>query len=175
MRPQQRAWNAARQLLDELRIHTAPVPVVKIARRQATIARESLGDDVSGMLIPTKDGPVIVVNSDHSPTRQRFTIAHELGHLILHNYTTPHADRRYKVRFRDATSSEGTDVEEIEANQFAAALLMPKNLLIKKLIDIGFEHDPDEEDAEQLAEVAKAFNVSRQALSIRLSSLQLFW
>ena len=175
MRPQRRAWNAAHQLLQESGVRSAPVPVEKIAGKHAAIAREPLGDDISGMLIPTKDGPVIVVNSDHSPARQRFTLAHELGHLLLHNYTTPHADRRYKVRFRNAASSEGRDVEEVEANQFAAALLMPQDLLVKKLLEIGFEYDSNEDDSEQLAAVASAFKVSQQALSIRLSALQLFW
>jgi Zn-dependent peptidase ImmA (M78 family) len=100
-------------------------------------------------------------------------MAHELGHLLLHGYTTPHADRGYKLRYRNSTSAEGSVLEEIEANQFAAELLMPENLLLEQLVDEGLEYVPvgDDNDDPRLTKLAQQLKVSRQALAIRLSNL----
>src|SRR5205807_1445307 len=96
------------------------IDVLAIAQRYAHIVPEHLPDELSGMLIPlpqpVKDKSwAIVYNADHAYVRQRFTVAHELGHLLLHGYTTPHADSNFRVRFRDAESSTGSVREEIEA------------------------------------------------------------
>ena len=77
------------QLLEELEIDEPPVPVRKIARHcDARIVRvPGEGDnDLSGFLYREGDQAVIGVNKDHAPVRQRFTIAHELGHLLLHEH-----------------------------------------------------------------------------------------
>ena len=50
----------------------------------AEVIFDKLGDDVSGLLVREADRVVIGVNDAHPETRQRFTIAHELGHLVLH-------------------------------------------------------------------------------------------
>jgi Zn-dependent peptidase ImmA (M78 family) len=181
-------------VLEQEQVRKEPVNIDRIAKKHAEIRRRPLGKDISGMLIPTEDSWVIVVNDEHPEVRQRFTLAHELAHILLHGYKVPHADRgfrlRYpdaaeptpgtdkKVRYRNATSAQGSEVEEIEANQFAAALLMPRDLLLRKLQEVGFEYeasvyDEDEEtdDAPHLREIADAFRVSRQALSLRLGAL----
>lgn len=173
MRTIEKARREARRILAEHKIRNAPVPVEKIARSYADVLKQPIQGEVSGMLVPLDAGSwVIVVNSLHTAVRQRFTIAHELGHLILHGYTTPHADRGFRIRRRDAQSSEGSVLEEIEANQFAAELLMPYDLLMKKIAGTRLDYAPavDDDDSE-LAELAKAFQVSRQALSIRLSHI----
>jgi Zn-dependent peptidase ImmA (M78 family) len=134
-----------------------------------------LEDDVSGALVPLEGKKwVILVNANHHPLRKRFTIAHELGHLLIHGYTSPHADRAFK--FRDARSSDGSAQEEIQANQFAAELLMPRKLLGRAVRRFSFEHSPeneaeDEAYEEWIAELAGKFKVSRQAMAIRLSAL----
>jgi Zn-dependent peptidase ImmA (M78 family) len=61
--------------------------------------------------------------------RQRFTIGHELGHLTLHHGHDLILERLVRLNFRDATSSTANDEEEIEANHFAAELLMPHDFL----------------------------------------------
>jgi len=146
-----------------------------IAKQYARVVERPLDPDVSGVLIPLDTGGwVILLNATHSPVRQRFTIAHELGHLLLHGYTAPHADRSF--RFRDARSSEGSALEEIQANQFAAELLMPRALVLKATRSHPLEHAPEREgdDAEfdtWIEALARRFNVSKQAMTIRLSSL----
>lgn len=168
----QRARNEAVRCLRAAGLPTIPVHVSEIAEQYASIRRMQLAEEISGMLIPSDVRPVIVVNSRHSPVRQRFTIAHELGHLLLHNFTGPHADQRF--RFRDARSSDGLVDEEIEANQFAAELLMPRELVIRAVEDAGLEYaaSEDEENA-SISKLARQFEVSSQAFSIRLATLQI--
>lgn len=176
MRGVTRAWKAAEQVLEKHAIRRAPMNVERIARRYATVVKRSLEDELSGALIPLGEGEwAILVNSDHHPNRQRFTLAHELGHLLLHDYKTPHADKRF--RLRNARSSEGSVLEEIQANQFAAELLMPRAIVMNVLKRSGLEHawaEGDEEDREfdeLVAKLARRFAVSRQAMTVRLSSL----
>ena len=64
----------------------APVPVEQITKAHgARIFYQSLEDDVSGFLYRDAVQSVIGVNTHHSPVRQKFTTAHELGHLLLHD------------------------------------------------------------------------------------------
>jgi len=156
-----------------------PVRVFDIARKYAYVTYETLPKDVSGMLVPkvgdAKKAWIIAINRAHSPLRQRFTIAHELGHILLHAFKTPHADGHLGVRFRDDTSSQGTNLEEMEANRFAAELLLPASLLVPRLRELGIEEwDADHtssEIAERIASLADECKVSQQAMLIRVGSL----
>lgn len=175
MRRLLRAWKEAEKVLTTHRVRRAPVNVRAITEHYAQVIARPLDEEISGALIPPETvGWTILVNSTHPTVRQRFTLAHELGHLILHGYTTPHADRRFK--FRDARSSEGSAVEEIQANQFAAELLMPRSMVLAAAKSHTIEHTPlnegDDDALEVLAaDLAQRFQVSRQAMLIRLSSL----
>lgn len=174
MRRVQRAWSAAEEVLAENNISRAPVKVKDLAAKFARVIERDLDPEISGALMPPGSNGewVIVVNKTHGPTRKRFTIAHELGHLLLHAFKTPHADRRY--RFRDARSSEGSAFEEIQANQFAAELLMPRRMLMREVqnVDIDPAEEAHQERFEALVkELAERYEVSRQAMSIRLASL----
>ena len=123
-------------------------------------------------MIYIKDGiPLIGVNSLHHPNRQRFTIAHELGHLEMHRElitSTVHVDKKFPVLMRDSVAATGTDEIEIAANSFAAALLMPQELLEKALGTVAF----DIEDSSPLDELAKRFKVSRQTLEYRINNMR---
>lgn len=80
-------------------------------------------DDLSGYIENRPSGWLIGVNRYHAPTRQRFTLAHELGHYILHRERIGIGEKiEDKMLLR--TESFGVQVEE-EANEFAAELLMP--------------------------------------------------
>src|SRR6202049_1685842 len=119
-----------RDLLATYDITTAPVPVERIAKAKgARLFHQSLEDDVSGFLYRDEAQAVIGVNTHHAPVRQNFTMAHELGHLLLHDQEKLHVDHGFRVRLRDDVSSQGTDEPEREANFFAASLLMPKVFL----------------------------------------------
>jgi Zn-dependent peptidase ImmA (M78 family) len=69
------------------------------------------------------------------------------------------------VNFRSSESSQATNVEEIEANYFAASILMPKHLLDSLSAEEALDNDA------LLASLAKQFRVSRLAMSLRLANL----
>lgn len=73
------------------------------------------------------------------------------------------------VAFRDDKSSEGSDKEEVEANAFGAALLMPARLVREEIK----KNDLDLDDEDDLNALAKRFNVSTAAMSYRLVNLGL--
>ena len=164
----------ARDLLSEYGnatgpISAPPVPVEKIARWcGARVAYRPLDEELSGMISIREDFPIIGVNSQHPPNRQRFTIAHELGHLTLHRDAIEdrvHVDKRFQILMRNTNSASGTERIEIEANQFASELLIPMFLLDPLL----GRYDID--DNEPLQRLARMFRVSRQALEYRIRNI----
>lgn len=156
-------------LLAENGITEAPVPVSQIAKAQgARIFVDSLEGDLSGFLYRDKAQVVIGVNTHHHPNRQKFTIAHELGHLLLHDQEQLHVDRVFRVRLRNDVSSQGTDEAEREANFFAASVLMPKDFLET---DLANEQYVDLLDEGFLQRLARKYGVSTQALLNRLKNL----
>jgi len=151
-------------LLDEGGVAKAPVPVERLARLKGCRVVKYDIKDISGVLFRSSDDVLIGVNSKHPPQRQRFTIAHELGHFLLHDGEAVHYDKDYRVSLRSDLSSAGTDIEEIEANFFAASLLMPDRFL---------RGDPraaemDVEDGKAIKTLAGAYGVSAQAMTHRL-------
>lgn len=166
-RQRQIAADRAESLLRSSGVKTLPIPVDSIAR-QCKIAVQyiPLDDEISGMSFIKNGVAVIVVNAVHHPNRQRFTLAHELAHHVLHaSYLSQNVHVDTTVLQRNAKSSDGTDVKEVEANTFAAELLMPKSML-KSFGRI------DANDEERIAEVARRFKVSPTAMAIRLENIQ---
>lgn len=163
------ARRKAAELLQAANVKRTPVPIEDLAELAgAELRYEPFGGQVSGLMHRQHRGRVIIgVNSSHPVTRQRFTIAHELGHLVLHRSEAFHVDERSAIRFRDEESSKATDSDEIEANQFAAEVLMPDFLVSKELSRLP--NDLDSEEA--IALLAKRFQVSEQALTLRLTRL----
>ena len=162
----------AKDLLESANIRKAPVPVEKLASTlNATIRYQPFDGEVSGMVHNKNNVAVIGVNSTHSVTRQRFTIAHEIGHLVLHQSEDLHVDSQLRsaANFRDEVSSLGVDDGEIEANQFAAELLMPEEFILKDLKAVNAA-EPDA----AIEELAHRYKVSIQSMTIRLSKLGLF-
>jgi Zn-dependent peptidase ImmA (M78 family) len=167
---------AARQqgeaLADALNFKSAPVDVEMVAKRlRLKLVYMDLGDDVSGLLVSKGDSTVIAVQEADHPNRRRFTIAHEIGHFCLRHQFEPgehvHVDRGHLITPRNSRSSTGVDPKEIEANQFAACLLMPSKLLSRTIK--GFKTDSLRDY--HVAQLADQFKVSEQAMTIRLSTL----
>ncbi|MGI8752772.1 MAG: ImmA/IrrE family metallo-endopeptidase [Acidimicrobiales bacterium] len=121
-----------------------------------------LPSDESGKItIPVGGTPVITINEwDHS-NRQRFTCAHEIGHYLRRG----HDGRTHYVDYRSTLAGLGIDAEEIFANQFAAALLMPA-ATVKKLSEEGRSSiwHPD---------LASQFGTSDRAMDLRLRNLRI--
>ena len=155
-------------LLANLPIESAPIPVDKLAAVcGATVVYNDFNKEISGLLFRENDKLIIGVASEQSVVRQRFTIAHELGHALLHQMTSVHVDKNFTVMFRSTSSSTAQDIYEIEANTFAAELLMPESLLKKDLLTLKLDMD----DGRQLSKLASRYGVSTQALTYRLLNL----
>lgn len=167
-----RLEDAAGKLLAECKVDGYPVPVDQIADHLGAVVvyQPFDSDDISGLLYRTRgSAPIIGVNSTNTSSRRRFTIAHEIGHLILHEGHQLIVERHVQVNFRDSTNNTVTAAEEIEANRFAAALLMPRPL-IGQALQILLEGRPLA-DAELVGRLRARFEVSRPAMDYRLASL----
>ena len=162
------ALKAARTLISDYKISKAPVPVERLVRSKGiSIQFAPLDGDLSGMAFVKDNIPTIGVNSLHHPNRQRFTIAHELGHIVLHRpliENAIHLDRGSLKR--DVVSTLGIDPIEIQANTFAAELLMPSAIL-ERIVD---GKPVDMEDDKAIANLAKAFRVSPAAMRFRFEA-----
>lgn len=156
-------------ILERAGVREPAVDPERIARALGIrVRRSNLGENCSGVLVRRSGSAVIGVHWSHHPNRQRFSIAHELGHFELHQGGT-YIDRDVVARFRDEQSGAGTEEEEIDANLFAAALLMPSDWVTR-----AFERSPfNFGDDSGLDDLAKRFGVSTQAMSYRLANLEL--
>lgn len=145
-----------------------PVDLDKIASRLGAEIRDyDLAADISGILFRDGERRVIVVNQHHSAPRKRFTVAHEIGHLALHRGEDVHVDSGFRINLRDPKSATAESVEEIEANAFAANLLMPASWLRGELTDQSIDLNDDSE----VAALAEKYDVSVQAMMLRLTTL----
>lgn len=157
------------RILKEHKIKKAPVPVDVIAAALGARVRYSPFDgdgELAGMLVRSERQIIIGVNSLHHPNRQRFTIAHECGHLLFHKGDV-HIDRSFRINKRDSVSSQAVDPDEIEANRFAAELLIPYDLIMADLL----KHNIDMENEEEIKQLARKYEVSVQAMTFRITNL----
>jgi len=168
-----RVERLAEQILSEAGCFRPPVsPDHLVDKYGATVVLDSFGGDtdVSGVLVREDDRVIIGVNRQHPVVRQRFTIAHELGHLLMHPGRPLIVEKQVRVNFRDSVSSMATDQQEIEANQFAAALLMPREWVEREGGEL-LQQNAAVREAAFTASLATTFQVSAQAMRIRLVNL----
>lgn len=141
--------NEARMLVNQL----FPIDPILIAKAVGLeVFTASLPRDVSGQIFYAEKK--IFIEQTDFITRQTFSVAHELGHFILHNDGTSHTS------LRDTTTTQGIDTKEIEANCFATNLLMPKDEVLR-LVGLGFAVDS----------MANYFGVSPIAMEYHLNNL----
>jgi Zn-dependent peptidase ImmA (M78 family) len=158
------------RLLNDSNAFSIPVNLNKcIEYLNIQINSLELDEDVSGFLLLKEKKVHIGYNKSNSRQRQRFTIAHEIAHYILHVKNSKlFVDKTQKVLYRDLKSSTGEILQEREANAFAASLLMPQKLLIQEL-----KKQKSESSKSFVLKLAKKFDVSEQAITIRLTNLGL--
>ncbi|MEI8407032.1 MULTISPECIES: ImmA/IrrE family metallo-endopeptidase [unclassified Kribbella] len=165
-----RATESAIALLKVFEIHQPPVPVEHIASANGIqIVRSAAEWSESGFLLRDATRMIIGVNSRNSPKRQRFTIAHELGHWRLHTGRPLIIDQSVMINKRDDISSQATSLEEIEANQFAAELLMPRAIL-PRFVGQHLETGINSRE-ELISALARDFDVSSDAMGWRLINI----
>ncbi len=156
--------HSARQLLNDYWDGRLPVNPAQIALSLGVRVEKSFGEitnnsgqPLSGEFNLENGEPVIKYNSTEALVRQRFTVAHELGHYVL-DHGPRHRDEAQNF------SINNYDLYEVAANNFAAELLMPAEA-IRNLIGQG---------ETTLQTLANSFNVSTVAMNIRLKKLGIY-
>ncbi len=154
-----RSYQEIMNVIEEYQ-HCLPVDVDAIAKALQIKVYNEKGwpNGLSGKIVKDshfggQSGYAIYINGDHAETRQRFTLAHEIAHFILHkeNIGDGIAD--------DALYRSGlSNAQEAMANKLAADILMPWNLVNQKI----------KEGINTVEELAQQFNVSTSAMAIRL-------
>ena len=139
---------------------SAPVQVIPIASQLGlkVYTVNSWDDEISGMIVRDSErggesGFAIYVNCKHAEVRRRFTIAHEIAHFVLHRSLIGDGiqdDALYRSKLSSAI--------EAEANRYAADILMPWGLLNQEIANGN----------NSVETLARAFNVSKSSMSIRL-------
>ena len=150
-------------------MQSAPVDVIGMASALGVVCHSAyLADEISGMLERVSDGVYkCTYNASHPPTRQRFTVAHELGHYMLHRKLIGDGvDDNRAYRSTDAGKYHNTEIgpkQETEANKFAVSVLMPTSLVRDKV-----------ENNRHISNVQLAFdfNVSEMAIKLRREGLK---
>lgn len=153
------------RLLQAARVKAPPVDVITLAQRCGcrVVAWDTSDEAVSGLLIELEDGPLIAYNANHPPGRRRFTVAHELGHLLLDHLDSFHVDLTVR---EGAEGRPGYDpAQEKQANVFAANLLMPEQW-VRDRAESGVLPKELANDVFQVSELA--FGYRLMALGIKL-------
>ncbi len=176
--------SSAVRLLSKYDLLRTPVPIEHLAEKLGiSIHYQVLGNDVSALLVIKNNQSNIIVNATQHANRQRFSIAHEIGHFHLHHSGDKAGDRLFvdkkfafyqpskeaRLAIYARSESFSKPEEEREANEFAASLLMPA-----KLVRAFVKENPlDLSDESDLSQLASVFRVSEQAMSIRVQHLKL--
>jgi Zn-dependent peptidase ImmA (M78 family) len=158
----QLAREMARKLHKLMKVMGPPVDVNAAAKLgKLLIIPVDLESKLSGTLYPEKR-EIVVNTRGRSKGRQRFTIAHELGHWELRHWEAgdiPEDTLGYSGVYEGDSSSEGRSAVEKEANAFAAELLMPSKW-IRKISKPLSEGAPEE--------LASLYQVSKEAMFYQL-------
>lgn len=151
----------AQRIIEELKIEKPPISIQAVIEHVGKNEKVSIRlepqafvDKVSGAHISKGDRHLIAYNRHHHPHRQRFTIAHELGHLLL-----GHAD----VRNNDDDFNT-KNPEETVANKFAAELLVPI-VFLKKDFERGIR---------DVKSLAQRYKVSEEMMWWKIMDTGLF-
>lgn len=158
------ARQMARKILKDYKITEPPVDLKVVLKKKGYeyIEVDNFLDKVDALFLKNEnDGKTYAaVNSNHHPHRQRFSLAHELGHILLNhdlNYYRP-----YISIDEPPTEKTHTDAEaafETEANNFAGELLVPLAML-----KVEFKK------TNELQQLSKKFWVSQEVMSIAISA-----
>lgn len=158
------ALKEAKRVLGENYVSEPPVDVKAIAENYGISVRETEFPEkfgrVLGFITPNKDKQtaMMIINANDTPESKQFTIAHELGHWLLHKDEIL-KDPDKTVLLRMSLGDESKDALEKEADAFAAELLVPMDF---------FEQIGKQKSVEDLA---KEFGVSKEVIGYRKKAI----
>jgi Zn-dependent peptidase ImmA (M78 family) len=142
--------------------HIFPVPLIDIAGaleyKVYYFKITSENNHISGAVLYNEKQ--ILLNPNESPLRNNFTLAHEIGHIILRHYTgnSRHVDTRNDIR------NPPDDQKERDANEFAAELLMPEDKFIEKW-----------NESKSMADTAEFFGTSTASTAVRIQRIGIIY
>ncbi|MGA0598624.1 ImmA/IrrE family metallo-endopeptidase [Enterovirga sp. CN4-39] len=153
------------EIVRQLASGEGPVDVARLIKALGVdYSEQPMAPGVSGKIQRIGDRYRIVVNSKEGPQRRRFTAAHELGHYLLHRDLV--GERGHLDRLFSSGSSGVGDIinplHEVQANRFAAELLMPSGAVRARA-----------KTADNPVDLARHFGVSPAAMTVRMESLGL--
>ena len=136
----------------------SPIDIFSIVNgwkdKKITIIKYPLSPRISGMCTKEGEDIVICINSTTSYGRQRFTLAHELYHVLY--------EQSMQRVICDLSMNGDKSESEREADQFASYLLMPYDALLE------YEHDKSKWNLDKVIDAEQFFQVSHQAMLHRL-------
>lgn len=148
-----KANRAAEVIIEALEIKTRPIDVINLCHTLgATFRLADMNEE--GILHFIEGTPTIFVKHNATNVKQRFTIAHQLGHLLLHSN-----DDNANIYFKDLSYSVDNKMEQ-EANRFAANILIPEFEIIN-IIRVGYSKE----------KIANYFNVSIGLVDWQISDI----
>jgi len=147
----------AQKVLNDNYVISPPIDIFDIANSYGFQINElDFGEEynkVAGFITPKKR--VIYINKNDSENRKKFSIAHELGHWLLHKKELETMPEKYAILLRIPLGQTENDPIEKEANCFAANLLVPKDML-------------DKHKGKDINEIAEIFAVSKDVIGFRM-------
>lgn len=145
-------------ILKNMTNNEIPIDVYKISKElNIKIFREKIEDGPEGILINGEEKIIILNERITNEQRKRFTVAILIGHVII----PWHIRTQYNIRKSGTSTLLVEDIQEMEAQNFAANLLMPNNQLTK---DLG----KTRATINTLKELAKKYDVSLFSMLNRL-------
>jgi len=137
-----------------------PIKLGEIAKDFGLIVKlASLPADISGQIKEINNIVTIKINRHDVKARQRYTLAHEIAHFLLHKHLLREGISD-DVLYRSAQSNE----IEAEANRLASDIIMPEKIVE----DVYKKHFKGKKDALLYESIAEELQVSTTALKIRL-------
>ena len=137
---------------------TIPAPLTAIAQALGYVVKYFLltaeNRHISGVTFYKKKE--ILINPDEYGRRYSFTLAHELGHIVLGH----DCDSVDEYDTRDDINNPKQGTREYDANEFAAELLMPAEAFLNEW-----------NQCSDIAQLAETFDVSIAAAKVRLKKL----
>lgn len=153
-----RAVDYARRLFKYIPMDNPPVKLVPILEKFNVSLYFDDFEEIDGITMKSPKLSIIVVNRNLSIPRQRFTIAHELGHIVM-----PHRSDFYVCSSKRCKNK----LMERDANRFAAEILMPQPMVA----ELWKKYESNKEN--RIEAIAKIMKISTSALRIRIRELGL--
>lgn len=165
----------AESVIEEDGISSPGFSIEGVARKRGLkVMAYDLGAEISGVLVIANGAGTIGVNPKDPKVRQRFTMAHEFAHYMLHAKSLKDkffVDSNYILKFRSSNPYTPAELkQELEANAYAAALLMPKPIIMVELDKEEYRELPE---LDMIDKLAKVFKVSSAAMTYRLTNLNI--